>query len=122
MIVTARATESGRQKGTASGRYHVIETVEHLVVRVGVVLQLRPQMDELFQSLVVRIRAPTQLVAHKLIEGQICIDGADDRIPVLPGLPAHFVLIYGEDSITLAKSCDIEPVTTPAFAETRIVE
>jgi hypothetical protein len=69
MIVTARATESGCQKGTASGRHHVIETVEHLVVRVGVVLQLRPQMDELFQGLVVRIRSPTQLVAHKLIEG-----------------------------------------------------
>ena len=114
MIVATGATEADAEECRASGCHHVIQPVELLVIRVGIILQVRSEMNELAQLLVFLIRH--KMEPDKLIEGHILIERADDRIAKAPCVGARLVIVHRQLPTAFTKAHDIEPMPAPAFA------
>ena len=62
------------------------------------------------------------MVVHEFVEGKILIKGADHRIPELPGIPSHLVLVYGQHSVTFSETHHIQPVTPPPLSKMRTLK
>ena len=114
MIVAPRATKANAKKGRARRRHHVIQPMELLVIRVGIILQARPQLNELPQLPVFFIRH--KMHPHKRIERHILIERANHRIAKPPHIGPRLVGIHGQLPAALAKAHHIQPMPAPAFA------
>ena len=112
-----RATEADTEESRPGGGHHVIEPVELLIVRVRVILQPRPQLNELPQLLVLWVRH--KMKTYEFIKRHILIERTNHRIPETPRIGPRFIVVHREMSCALTEAHDIEPMPTPAFTKAR---